>query len=219
MMRRISGQRGGGACRRPPPRSKGLAGVAPSSTSRRASLAGTLAIADVEDRATGEVITVASIYASWEEPVAEAKSSWIYADAAVHRLISDLSALIGRQQAPAMIVAGGLNLLRGYGEDGSAYWARRYSKVFDRMEAIGVPYLGPEHPNGAQASRWPMELPPESTTVPTFRPRRSDPASAARQLDFVFASAAVRPRLTVTALNRPGEWGSSDHCRVVIALR
>lgn len=182
----------------------------------RVSLPGTLAIADVEDRATGEVLTVVSIYAAWEVPVVEPKSSWIYADAAVHRLISDVSALVGRQGLPPILVAGDLNILRGYGENGSRYWARRYATIFERMDAIGLPFVGPSFPNGVQAQPWPRELPKDSTTVPTFRKRRDDPASAERRLDFVFASDVLRPRVQVRALNGVEEWGPSDHCRVEI---
>jgi hypothetical protein len=43
------------------------------------------------------------------------RSSWIHADASVHRLISDLSVLIGRQRGHKIIVAGDLNVLYGYG--------------------------------------------------------------------------------------------------------
>ena len=34
-----------------------------------------------------------------------------------------------------MLAAGDLNILYGYGENGSAYWAARYATVFDRMRA------------------------------------------------------------------------------------
>ena len=91
---------------------------------------GTLVVADITVHATGEVITVASMYGAWEEPVKDIKSSWIYADASVHRLISDLSALIGRQRGHKIIAAGDLNILYGYGEYKSPYWKDRYDTVF-----------------------------------------------------------------------------------------
>jgi hypothetical protein len=62
------------------------------------SLIGTLVVADVVVGATGEVITVVSMYGEWETPSKDTASRWIYADASVHRLISDLSALIGHQR-------------------------------------------------------------------------------------------------------------------------
>lgn len=179
---------------------------------------GTLAVADVEVLATGESLTVVSMYSSWETPVKETGSQWIYADASAHRLISDISGLIGQQRGHRIIAAGDLNILYGYGEEGSPYWARRYASVFERMAAIGLDFVGPQLPNGLQANPWPAELPPASKNVPTYRTRRGDPASATRQLDFVFASGELRDRVSVAALNSVEQWGSSDHCRVLIDL-
>lgn len=185
----------------------------------RVSCPGTLAVADVDDLATGETMTVISMYGAWENPAAETGSSWIYADASVHRLISDISAMVGHQRGHRIIAAGDLNILHGYGEDGSAYWKRRYATVFERFEAIGLRFVGPQAPNGGvQANPRPSELPPDSLNVPTYRTRRTDPASATRQLDFVFASEALRERTFAGAANRPEQWGPSDHCRIVIEL-
>lgn len=181
----------------------------------RVSRSGTLAIADVRDVATGECITVASVYAAWESPAGDQKSSWIYADASAHRVISDLSALIRTQKNHRLIVSGDWNILYGYGESGVPYWANRYQTVFDRMAALGIPFAGPQHPNGNQADPWPDELPVDSKNVPTFKPKTGP---ATRQLDFVFASEALHDRLQVTALNAEHEWGPSDHCRVMIEL-
>jgi len=96
---------------------------------------GTIALADIQLQGTGELITVASIYGLWERPSPTLQSSWIYADASVHRVLSDLSALIGREELGPLLVADDLNILHGYGEGGSGYWKRRYSSVFDRAEA------------------------------------------------------------------------------------
>jgi endonuclease/exonuclease/phosphatase family metal-dependent hydrolase len=183
------------------------------------SLIGTLAVADVVVGTTGEVITVVSMYGAWETPAKDTASQWMYADASVHRLISDLSALIGHQRNHKIIAAGDLNILYGYGERGSAYWKARYDTIFTRMAALGLPFVGPQAPEGGdQANPWPDELPQESKNVPTFRTRSLEPETATRQLDFVFASASLRDRLRVRAMNRPNEWGPSDHCRLLIQL-
>ncbi len=180
---------------------------------------GTVAVADIEVLSTGELITVASVYGLWERPSPTVRSSWIYADASVHRVLSDLSALMGREELGPLLVAGDLNILHGYGEEGSEYWKRRYSSVFDRAEALGLVYLGPAAPEGGQqATPRPVELPPESADVPTFRTQSSDPASAQRQLDFVSASRVLTSRMTVRALNSESDWGTGDHCRVSIVL-
>jgi hypothetical protein len=77
----------------------------------RISLPGTLAVAEVVVEATGEQFTAVSMYGVWERPCAATGSRWIYADAAVHRLVSDLSVLIGRQRGHKILAAGDLNIL------------------------------------------------------------------------------------------------------------
>ncbi len=165
---------------------------------------------------TGEDITIVSLYSTWETPL---QGSWIYADASAHRLISDLSVLIGTQKNHKIIAAGDLNILYGYGEYGSSYWKRRYDTVFDRFSALGLRFIGPQAPEGGvQASPWPAELPKESRNVPTFRTNKNKPETANRQLDFIFASESIADRLSVKAANSIEEWGPSDHCRVFIHL-
>lgn len=184
------------------------------------SVPGTLAVADVEIVETQEIITIASLYGLWEKPVSQTGSNWIYADASVHRLVSDLSALIGRQQGHKLIAAGDLNVLCGYGEYGSPYWKARYDTVFARMEALGLRLVGPQAPGGgAQAMPWPDELPPDSGNVPTYRTRQRRPETGTRQLDFVFASSEIYDRVSARALNAREDWGPSDHCRVLIELQ
>jgi hypothetical protein len=181
------------------------------------SLPGTLTAAEVTE-ASGERIIVASIYGAWASPIPWRQGSWIYADASVHQLISDLSALVASQRGHKILVAGDLNVLYGHGEHGSDYWRARYETVFTRMTAIGLPFVGPQHPNGEQCTPWPAERPTNSKNVPTFRTRKTDPSSATRQLDFVFASMDLVERLRVRACNAADGWGPSDHCRIEIEL-
>ena len=179
---------------------------------------GTLAAARVSSPGVEPVVLV-SMYSLWTRPHASTGSSWIVADASAHRVVSDLSALIGRQDGHRIVAAGDLNILHGHGEDGSAYWASRYATVFERMEALGVPFVGPRHPHGRQAHPWPDELPRESLNVPTYySAQQRSPTAATRQLDFVFASRGLADTVHVRALNEPNEWGPSDHCRLEIDL-
>jgi exonuclease III len=175
---------------------------------------GSLRAATIESQGESP-ITVVSWYAAWEKDV---EQKWPYADASVHRLISDLSQLISTQTGHRIIVAGDINILHGYGESGNRYWGERYASVFSRMEAIGVPFVGPQAPNGKQPSPLPVEMPKGCLDVPTFRTKRSNSLTATRQMDFVFASKSLHPRLKVTAFNSEDEWGPSDHCRVLIEL-
>ncbi len=86
------------------------------------------------------------------------------------------------------------------------------------MDALGLQCVGPEAPYGRQADPWPEWLPSESKNVPTFRRIGTSPADAEAQLDYVFASKHMADAVHVSALNEPAEWGSSDHCRVVIEV-
>src|SRR4051795_6389271 len=155
------------------------------------------------------------MYAAWETA---RTGGTIYADASAHRLLSDLSALISTRRNHRIVAAGDLNILRGYGEYGDSYWKSRYATVFDRAEAMGMRYVGPQAPNGRQAEPWPDELPPDSLNVPTYHTNRQISASATRQLDFVFASASIADRVATAARNDPREWGPSDHCRIDIEV-
>lgn len=178
---------------------------------------GTLA-ATIVTAGAGDPSVVASMYAAWEKPHATTGSGWIYADGSVHRLISDLSAPVGQQTGHRILVAGDLNILHGYGEHGSPYWASRYATVFARMTSLGLSFVGPQAPAGRRADPWPDELPAESANVPTYHTSHQSPATATRQLDFVFASAALAERARVCARNEPDQWGPSDHCRVEIEV-
>ena len=112
-------------------------------------------------------------------------------------------------------MAGDWNLLYGYGDDGSRYWKARYCTVFDRLDALGLVFVGPQHPNGVQPDPWPEEMPTDSLNVPTHRPSNGKPT---RQLDYVFASESIASNIATTALNDPDDWGPSDHCRVGIEI-
>ena len=180
---------------------------------------GSLAAANIRIRQNGEEIYIVSMYATWMNPIRQTGSRWIFADASAHRLISDLSGLIGSQKKHKIIAAGDLNILYGYGENRSSYWGKRYNTVFDRMAAFGLRFVGPQAPaGGRQAEPWPEELPEASLNVPTFHSNSQAPATASRQLDFVFASESIADRVKVKALNGIEEWGPSDHCRIMIEM-
>jgi len=121
------------------------------------SRAGTLDAALVRFRDTGEEITVVILYSTWMNPIKQAGSSWIFADASVNRLISDFSGLIGWQSEKHKIIAAGdLYILFGYGEYRSSYWGKRYNTVFDRTTVLGLRFVGPQAPDGGrQAEPWP----------------------------------------------------------------
>ena len=190
-----------------------------AATSRElvASWPGTLAAALVTPPSGPPLIAV-SMYAQWVRTHDRARRNLLASDGSAHHVVSDLSAFIAKKDGHRVLAAGDMNILRGYGEHGDDYWAARYRTVFDRMEVMGLPCVGPEYPNGRQADPWPDELPRDSTNVPTFHSNRQSPATARRQLDYVFASTELAGSLQVRALNAPEEWGPSDHCRIEIEV-
>ena len=122
-------------------------------------------------------------------------------DGSTHRIVSDLSRLIRNKTRHRIVAAGDLNTLYGYGEHGDDYAKARFATIFARMESLGLPFVGPQHPCGRQAEPWPDELPRCSLNVPTYYPRGENPATATRQLDFVFASRSIAKSVRARALN------------------
>jgi hypothetical protein len=171
---------------------------------------GTVTAADVKVGGR-TAFTAVSVYALWEKTAPGVG----FADGSAHRILSDLSALMPYPRH-RLLIAGDWNILLGYGEHGDSYFKERYGTVFARADALGLTFVGPQHPNGRQAQPWPDELPADSRCVPTFHHGRQTPATATRQLDFVFASRSLANAVSVRALNAPDEWGASDHCRVLI---
>ncbi|MDE0233150.1 MAG: hypothetical protein OXI56_07525 [bacterium] len=162
-----------------------------------------------------EPFIAASICAAYDKVHRSVGKSSIV-DASVHRVISDLSLLIGNIRRHRIVAAGDLTVWHGYGNND--YWKQRNDTVFDRMEAIGLPLVGPRHPYGRQADPWPTWLPKDSLNVPTFQRIGESTAEAKDQLDYVFASRSMADSVQVRALNGVEEWGPSNHCRIEIVV-
>ncbi len=177
---------------------------------------GTIAVAEI-DLPSRESIFIASVYSYWENTFSDKRP--IFADASAHRIISDISALIGSRKGAHILVAGDWNIFHGYGDDGSEYWKARYDTVFSRMSAIGFHFAGPHQRAETRHERKPKYFPIDDKNVPTYRrggPGKPD--SARDQLDFVFVTRGLSDRIHVKALDNPDEWGPSDHCRIAIDI-
>ena len=165
---------------------------------------GTLAAA-VVSLADRSPLTVVSMYAAaerWtEESGRPSHNAWV---GSAHRLISDISRLVGKRTR--LIAAGDLNA-----------WRRRES-IFTRMDSLDLPCVGPDAPEGGRQAREPRHA---EDVVTFYLPAEREPANASQQLDYVFATRNIVERVTVRALNglNPDEWGPSDHCRISIELR
>ena len=177
---------------------------------------GTIAVARVKPEGAVPFIAV-SMYARWIGPHSSTKTSWSvgYSDGSAHRIISDLSAFIGSTDPGThrILAAGDLNMsFRSTDE-----LDQRAQTVLDRFQALGLDYMGPQHPAGRRADPIPAHLNEESLDVPTYYHKPSNtPAGAYVQLDHVFASRGFHEEIQTRALNEVADWGPSDHCRIAI---
>ena len=184
---------------------------------------GTIAAARVIPRNTEQFIAV-SMYARWIKPHVSTNSPWKVgiSDVSAHRIISDLSQFIGHRD-PSMhriLAAGDLNTFYGATDDNRLVIANRERTVFDRMNALGLEFMGPQTPDGGRkAEPTPQGLPKDTRNVPTYYTVQARfPEKAQNQLDYVFASRGFHNSVSTRALNDPKEWGSSDHCRILIEV-
>ena len=115
------------------------------------------------------------MYARWTRahPITIAKKPGIHADISAHRILSDLQTFMGYRSHYRMLAAGDLNLCYGATE---APWYERERVVWDRFQALGVEFLGPQLPNGRAASSAPPASPEDTRDVPTWRTNRQIPA-------------------------------------------
>ena len=170
---------------------------------------------------TGEDPFVAvSMYARWFRPHPTLGSRYIYSDAAAHHIMSDLSAFIGddRPGSHCILTAGDLSNIYGASEDNELVRYQRDRCVFERMDALGLEFMGPQHPEGRLAAPPPRGVREDTRNVPTYHTTRRSPATAENQLDYVFASLGFHHGVRARALNDVEEWGSSDHCRILIEV-
>ena len=176
----------------------------------------TIAIARVTPRG-GEPFIAVSMYARWlgYHPLTRGTSTHI-SDNSMHRIISDFSIFIrhAKPRNHRILLAGDMNAF--YGEkfergDGKPY---REVSAFERLDRLGMQFLGPQFPDGRQSERVDDSLGPDTQNVATYRTTRGKE----NQLDYVFASRGFHESIRTRALNEADEWGSSDHCRILIEV-
>ncbi|MCY3927207.1 MAG: endonuclease/exonuclease/phosphatase family protein [Acidobacteria bacterium] len=184
---------------------------------------GTVAAARVRPRDPNvEPFVVVSMYARWigPHPSTGSKMKVGYPDGSAHRIISDLSAFIGNVDPSShrILAAGDLNTVYG-AEDTRDWTTTRDRTIWDRMDALGLEFLGPQAPNGRQAEPVPDYISPDTKNVVTcYTTHEGDAAKATKQLDYVFASRGFHEQIRTRALNSMEEWGASDHCRLLIEV-
>ena len=161
------------------------------------------------------------MYARWFAPHPSTKSKWSvgYSDATAHRIISDLSAFIGNADPSThrILAAGDLNLIYGSNTAIRRSWKREGPACSTEWRPSASNWSATV-PGGEKGHAHPRYLPPNTSNVPTYHTVKERPATASRQLDYVFASRGFHERVRVRALNEVDEWGPSDHCRVMIEV-
>ena len=190
-----------------------------------------------DKKPAGEPFFVFSMYGRWFEPHPLARRTpsgrggrtiGIYSDGSAHRVISDLSAFIGHTNPSShrLLVAGDLNTIYGATENNRLEEPARAQTIFDRMQALGLEFMGPQWPDADRpADPVPQGLSTDTKNVPTYltaseRRRMHDGnIVSGNQLDYVFASRGFHETVRVHAMNDVTGFGPSDHCRIRIDVR
>ena len=180
---------------------------------------GTIAAAKIIPVDGAEPFIAVSVYARWFKPHPLVGGP-IYSDASAHRIISDLTAFIGSEDPSThrILTAGDLNNFYGSTRENPLIWFERDRGVFTRMDALGLEFMGPQYPDGRPADPAPQGLAADTKNVPTYYHAGGSPVTAQNQLDYVFASRGFHSSVRTRAMNEVDEWGSSDHCRILIDI-
>ncbi|MDE2827114.1 MAG: hypothetical protein OXL40_07355 [Bacteroidota bacterium] len=180
---------------------------------------GTVAIARVTP-VGGQPFVAVSMYARWITPQASVKTTWKVGmpDMAAHRIISDMAMFIGHEDPSThrILAAGDLNMCYGTDDVPSRSLLARERTVWDRMRALGLEFMGPQYPAGRKAVLVPGAS--DTRNVVTYHTTKQTPETAKIQLDYAFASHGFHESIIVRAMNGVAEWGSSDHCRLLIEI-
>ena len=181
---------------------------------------GTIAAARIVPE-TGKPFLAVSIYARWEKPHPSTPTNLGGRVCRRHGASGDIGPQRVGHIDPSthrILVAGDFNLIHGATDSNRLALPARDRSVFSRLKALGFEFVGPRYPHGRKANPTPAGLRIDSRNVPTYHTTRQSPATAANQLDYVFASRGFHRSVRVWALNDPAEWGPSDHCRIGIEV-
>jgi endonuclease/exonuclease/phosphatase family metal-dependent hydrolase len=148
-------------------------------------------------------LTLVSLYGIWDSQ--PEKRTQIFAEATLHRAVSDLTPLL-RSGRP-VVIAGDLNLVRDY--EGAQAWQAQSDTVFDRLEAYGVEVVGPHRPSDVTLTNCPCRRPHTCRHVNT----RPTPSGVPTQIDWVLSNLDPT-RFEMHAL--PVDASASDHAPILI---
>ena len=152
-------------------------------------------------------VWIVSLYGLWET-MPDTKD--IFAQATLHRALSDLSLLFLAKATKQVVVAGDLNIWLGYG---NKKWEPGYRSVFDRFEAYGFTLAGPRRAKGAPLEGCPCCGGDRCLHVRTYRHQHSA-SSIPYQNDYAFVRGVGQA--ACVALDDERNWQHSDHCPILI---
>ena len=150
-----------------------------------------------------------SLYGLWET-MPDSKD--IFAQATLHRALSDLALLLQARAISRVVVAGDLNIWRGYGHKD---WEPGYRSVFERLGAYGVTLIGPHRTVDPPLEGCPCGAGADCSHVRTYRHQRRA-SGTPYQNDYAFVRGI--DRATCVALDDERYWQHSDHCPLLIDL-
>ena len=160
---------------------------------------GIIAAARVISLVSGKPFIAVAMYARWFRPhPLTGKTNNIHSDRSAHLIMSDLPAFIWDTDLGEhrILAAGDLNNIYGATEENRLVWYERDRGVFDRMDALGLEFMGPQHPNGQLANPTPVGLPrhekrPNLLHHPTIADHRCESVGLRVRLPGVSPRSAV----------------------------
>ena len=179
---------------------------------------GQFAVADIV-LSNQERVTVVSLYGMWDRL---RDGGDLYADASLHRAISDLTVLFADRPGGNIVVAGDLNIWHAYDratsiKNWSAHWADRFRLVFERLATHGLELVGPFREDAQPPlERCPCNGGDQCRHVNTYLFNRN-PKNVPYQNDFVFATKSVVVSRCY-AVQDEVIWEHSDHRPVIAVL-
>ena len=152
----------------------------------------------------GRTLTLVSLYAIWRGE---------FADATLHRAISDLTPLITRENE--VLVVGDMNIFRGYTLGGGEATLKRYNAVFERFASLGLDVLGPYETGPLAGCPCKSD---DCRHVRTYRHLNHED-SHPLQLDFAFGTKGVaNAMISCRVMDDERWWAASDHAPIEVTL-
>jgi len=144
-----------------------------------------------------------------------------YADATVHRMLSDLTPLIDERRGRGIVLAGDLNITTQWSEKHRSFLRgrqeeclQRDTNLFDRFTALGL------HNVVVRSERGPLEGCDCHAGVDCrhVQTQRHDRSAFPWQNDYIFVSDDLLQDVKVEVIDDDAAWRLSGHCPIVVQI-